>query len=389
MQLKKILRIGLLSLAAISISSNFAAAGGSDSQPVVQWVPNVYVTGSSDGLLDSPGVRDRICQALTDKLHELEAQGKLPFKLKTTSNDSNIYGIDGDVHVSLIPFSVLDVSFDSIYHLPKGDFFHSVIVSGLDIAFTCPEAAESGRKGERLLGIIPLYGYDELGKDLSLQAPVTDEQVQSIKQQKAIVYANATVDAIKTRLNFDTQKRLVRQLTEKALEEGNTWQVADVAISSKKANTIFDGQQQKLKQVIAALFTGSYQQKTGRTVYPSKVPRDLSEQVNDNMNALTMNSPVGSRTLQVSEADHKITLDFDGVSEGEVQTKKESDVKRDIAYKAWLKKSPVEGREKAELDAIVVRREYKTDNVQVSYDKKDVYTELMIKLADAMGKQKQ
>ena len=213
--------------------------------------------------------------------------------------------------------------------------------------------------------------------------------MQSIKQQKAIVYANATVDAIKTRLNFDTQKRLVRQLTEKALEEGNTWQVADVAISSKKANTIFDGQQQKLKQVIAALFTGSYQQKTGRTVYPSKVSRDLSEQVNDNMNALTMNSPVGSRTLQVSEADHKITLDFDGVSEGEVQTKKESDVKRDIAYKAWLKKSPVEGREKAELDAIVVRREYKTDNVQVSYDKKDVYTELMIKLSDAIGKQKQ
>ena len=107
------------------------------------------------------------------------------------------------------------------------------------------------------------------------------------------------------------------------------------------------------------------------------------------MNALVMNSPVGTYTLQIPEADHKVTLDFDGVSEGEVQTRKESDVKRDIAYKAWLKKSPVEGQERAELDALVVRREYKADNVQVSYDKKDVYTELMIKLADAMGKQKQ
>jgi hypothetical protein len=102
-----------------------------------------------------------------------------------------------------------------------------------------------------------------------------------------------------------------------------------------------------------------------------------------------MSSPVENRTLQIPEADHKIVLDFDGVTQGEVQTKKESDVKRDIAYKAWLKKSPVEGQEKAELDAVAVRREYKTDNVKVEYDTKDIYTELMIKLADAMGKQKQ
>ena len=389
MQLKKILRLGLLSLAAISISINFAAVAGAAEKPEVQWVPDVYAAGSSDGLLDSPGVRERICQALTDKLHELDAQGRLPFKLKTTSSDSDIYGINGDVHVSLIPFSVMDVSFDSTYHLPKGNFFHSIIVSGLDIAFTCPESAESGRKGERLLGIIPLYGYGEMGKDLQLQAPVTDEEKQEVRQQKAKVYGDVTVQMIKDYLNFDEQKRLARQLTVKALEEGNTWQVTDVAISSNKANMIFNGQQQKLKQVIAAFFTGSYQQKTGRTVYPASVLKDLSKQVNDNMNALTMNSLVGTRTLQIPEADHKVTLDFDGVSEGEVQTRKDSDVKKDIAYKAWLKKSPAEGHEQAELDAIVVRREYKTDNVQVSYDKKDVYTELMMKLADAMGKQKQ
>lgn len=218
---------------------------------------------------------------------------------------------------------------------------------------------------------------------------MTDEEKQEVRQQKAKVYGDVTVQMIKDYLNFDGQKRLAKQLTVKALEEGNTWQVTDVAISSNKANTIFNGQQQKLKQVIAAFFTGSYQQKTGRTVYPSSVLKDLSKQVNDNMNALTMNSLVGTRTLQIPEADHKVTLDFDGVSEGEVQTRKDSDVKKDIAYKAWLKKSPVEGHEQAELDAIVVRREYKTDNVQVSYDKKDVYTELMMKLADAMGKQKQ
>lgn len=397
MQIKKILRISLLSLAAIGIGNNFVAAGGADSMPVVQWVPQAYVTGASDNFLDSPGIRDRVCQAITDKLHELEAQGKLPFKLKTTSTDSDSYGINGDVHIALIPFSVLDVSFDSIYQLPKGDFVHSVIVSGLDIAFTGQEPAESGRRGHRLLGIIPLYGYGELGKDSLLQVPVTEEQKQAFEQQKAKVYGDVTVQLIKDYLNFDQQKRLIRQLTEKALEEGNTWQVEDVIISSNKANKIFAAtdpvqdqkQKQKLKQVIAAFFTGSYQQKTGRTVYPSRVSKDLSKQVNDNMNALVMNSPVGTYTLQIPEADHKVTLDFDGVSEGEVQTRKESDVKRDIAYKAWLKKSPVEGQERAELDALVVRREYKADNVQVSYDKKDVYTELMIKLADAMGKQKQ
>jgi hypothetical protein len=381
--LKKILRIALLSLTAIGFSTGFAAAGGTDSRAVVQWAPNVFVTGATDDLLNSPGVREQICQALTAKMHELDGQGRLPFQLKETSKDSDTYGSNGDVNIALIPFSVLDVSFDSKYQLPNGDFYHSVVVSGLDIAFTCPEPAENGRGGERLLGVVPLYGYGELGQDLSLRTPVT-------KEQKARKYCEVTVQMIRDYLNFDAQKRAVKHFDVKALEEGNTWQVSDVVISSNKANKIFQGEnQQKIKQVIAAFFTGSYQQKTGRTVYPSAVSTDQSKAINDNMNSFVMSSPVENRTLQIPEADHKIVLDFDGVTQGEVQTKKESDVKRDIAYKAWLKKSPVEGQEKAELDAVAVRREYKTDNVKVEYDTKDIYTELMIKLADAMGKQKQ
>ena len=363
-----------------SVPSN-AATGG---KPTVSWSAYVLAMDDNNPLLDVPGVRERIRQAITKKLHVLDAEGKLPFILKEQNMDfGSIHSIDADDPIGLIPLSTLDKSFDTRYNVNGQEYYRSIVFSGLSIAIC---SADPEQNSWRILGTIPLNGYDVIGADLHhlVNRPIT-------LQEKANKFAEITVRLINEHLDFTQDKKMMRDIETKALLP-DTYQVTDVTLSSPGARKLFAGREQFIKDVIGAFFTSSYQQKTRRIVYPpqsngAKWKRDVTT----NLYTFQANTPSGEVTFTMEAPRHAIKLDFSGVAAHEFSTgKTQNAITRDILYKAWLKKSPLEGREQEELSDQTIRREIKATNSGswIEYDRADVFTELVIDIANKLGAQK-
>ena len=85
---------------------------------------------------------------------------------------------------------------------------------------------------------------------------------------------------------------------------------------------------------------------------------------------------------------YPITLDISGLASGEVARARESAVRRDVIYKAWLTKTPVEGKEQGKLDDYITQQYLKSRDSESQVDESDLYTEVLIGLAKKMANQK-
>lgn len=347
-------------------------------QPVVNWSADVFAINGGGGnrFLSYPGVREALCQAISDKLHVLQQAGKLPFQLQEVSTGYGIqYGQDAPI--GLIPMVMLDTSFDTSYTLPNGSFYKSLVVSGLDLAFC---SADEETHSWRILATIPLRSYDIIGQDIRnpLRQPASDEM-------KAAMYTRITVNMIQNHLDFTRQKDLLSDLETKTLLP-ETYQVTDVTVSSPRAQTLFKDRQEEIRDVIGGFFTSQYQQSKKRIIYPSMTAGAWKEDVNRNLYSLQMDSPSGAITVTMEKAKYPIQLDVMGIASGEIQTKDPSAVTYTMGYKAWLKKSPVEGKEQSPLTKVTMQQFLKRGRTQV--DEKDIYMKLFIDLARDMAAQK-
>lgn len=100
------------------------------------WVPNVYsISSEQDSLLRTPGVKQKICQALTDKLKSLQSQGKLPFEVKF-SNDVQANAIQDDYSdtssIGIVPIVLMDDSFTTHYHVADKDIYTKILIGLAD-----------------------------------------------------------------------------------------------------------------------------------------------------------------------------------------------------------------------------------------------------------------
>ena len=200
-------------------------------KPTLSWSADVLAMDDYNPLLNAPGVRERIRQAITKKLHTLDAEGKLPFILKEQDMDFNsIHNIDADDPIGLIPLSTLDVSFDTSYNVNGQEYYRSIVFSGLNIAIC---SADPEQNSWRILGTIPLNGYDAIGADMYhlSNRPIT-------LQEKANKFADITVRLINEYLDFNQDKKMMRDIETKALLP-DTYQVTDVTLSSPVAQKIF------------------------------------------------------------------------------------------------------------------------------------------------------
>ncbi|MBR1728952.1 MAG: hypothetical protein IJ728_05450 [Selenomonadaceae bacterium] len=345
----------------------------------LNWSADVLPMDDNNPFLEYPGIKEKISQAINEKLHSLQREGKLPFNLKEVSTDYGNHVIVGDDPIGIIPLSTLDKSFDSSYHANGKTFYRSIIFSGLTLALI---SADPENDSWRILGTIPLNGYDMIGDNLNdlREQPIT-------LQEKANKFAEITIKMINDHLDFSKDKKVARDVDIKS-QIPDTYQVTEVKITSNKAKEIFAGREDEVKEIIGAFFTNSYQRKTKRIVYPPRGSGKWKRDVNKNLYTFQMNTPSGEINFTMEMPKNPITLELSGVAIKEMDSNSNSKVIRDIFYKVWLKKQPIENKELAEYTDHTTRREIKTGNAWVEYDPADVLIELVIDAAQNMGAQK-
>ncbi len=347
------------------------------------WVPDVYTISSDrDGLLQSAGVKQKICQALTDELKSLQAQKKLPFEVKF-SNDVQANAIQDDYSdtssIGLVPIVLMDDAFTTHYHVGVEDVYKALVTSSLGIA-VCSTGADANESW-RVLTILPLNSYTIIGADAKhmITSPIT-------RQQEADAYADITVNMIKNHLDFSSTKKVLKNWEEKQMTP-ETYQVVDVGISSKKAQQVFHGHDIEIRNIIGNFYTEAFQKKNGCVMLPPGTSAAYAKDVTAGLYAMQLRSDNGERTFEMAKPKHEINLDFSGANWAEVQRKDPSGVRKDVAYKAWLTETR-NGQKRTE-DAYDVQMylEGAGKGNSVDVDAKDIYTKVLIGLADRMGKQ--
>ncbi len=383
MSLKKIMRTLFATSVAVTLTLSQVSAMDSDKLQV-GWVPEVYsVHTGQDDLLDDSG-RQRIKEAISNRLKELEASANLPFSVKygASGMQGNFQeSYSGEAPLSILPIVLQDESFDTHIVVGNVSVWRHVIVSGMNIAICEAETADN--QGMKMLAVVPLSGYITVGDPRDNGGNFLSQELSLAEKRKT--FADISVALIK-QMDFNAVSKALTNW-QKGKIIPRTTQV-DVNISSKKAKDIFKGHESQIQNLIANTYSAEYQKISGNLVMPPRTTESLYKDVGDNMYAFEMTSPSGKVKMSMGKPDKTIVLDFYGVAEAVAEGKKGSNVRQDIVYKAWLKKEPVDGKEAVMLDEVIVEPQYKVDSAHVDIDKKDIYARLEMKLAKKMAAQK-
>ena len=389
--MKKIFSLTVIFFLMLFFSQIQTAEAKSAEKVSVIWSNDVLsMSNSKDSILnykDKKGnliVRDAVAQALTWKLKQLQMSGDLPFELEESAiKYDDMHSVSGDDPIGLIPIATLDTSFDTKYSAGKKTYYRSLVFCGLSLAIC---SADSLNNSWKILATIQLSGYDFIGDNLDdpRTEPISDEE-------KAHAFIEIASSLIRNNLDFSSYKdrKLFRDLDLKSLggAKYKTYQVDEVLISSNKAREIFYGREDEIRSIVAAFFASNYQRKTQNIVLPSRINSRWKIDVTKNLYTYQMQTPSGSVVnLSAEQPDETIQLEIYGLNSKEIETKKPSDVKRDILYKAWMRKFPAD-KNSDQTDS-TVRRELITDDAAIEYNPADVYTLLLIDVAENLGSQK-
>ena len=372
---------------------------GAAAPPEVVWTRDVYGVDKDDEatiiehkkgnwnlLIDNAKGRDMIADAIFEVLKSQESQGKLPFRLKDVSHEKNADRGNVDSPIAIVPIVVSAADFHTEYELKDSSLHEYILVSALDIAFC---SVDSDGLTLRLLGSIPLHFYTEIPESQKVE----DMKLLSRAQEQDF-YNRYTVEMIKRHLDFSRVKKLMKHIEDKTEASETTYQVTDVAISSKKATELFQGvdglRAKYLKKMIADVYTSAYAQRTGNVIYPSLSSGKWTWDAVKRTYALQLNTGHSgdNKTLVMQKPDNEIKLDVTGVANQEIETKKKSDVNGFMLYKVWLKKSPAEGKETLEASPSTTKEFIRSDENGINQEDQDIYRMLLIDAAYQLGAQK-
>lgn len=378
-------------LAAFCLTALFVSAmpcASAKNKPlVVDWTPALYTVGnSSEDLLSVGNTKKEIQDALTARLQELQQQKKLPFSVRF-KNDAALNNIQEDFSdvqpIGLAPIVTIAKGVQSAYPVAGKTYYKDVVISGLSVA-VCSAGTE-GDKSWRVLGVIPLTGYDTIGRDT--QHPVLS---QPTKAQEAQMYTNVTKKLIQSKLEFQSIRKVLSQWEKNQLTP-DTWQVEDMAISSKMAQKVFHGQGLELRNILCNYYGAAFQHATGNVVLPTDLQNKFEKKVGSNLYATVIRTEDGTeREIEMQIPSHTITLDLYGINSGPVKRHDASDVREDIIYKAWLRATTDGGKVKEDnhyaVEAMFKQPGKAEDAVRV--DPRGIYTEVLLTLANRMASSK-
>lgn len=344
------------------------------------------------------GNKKKITDALTMKLHAARDAGKLPFTLKEDAETYEYEGVFTDVAeevpVALIPLAIMSDALRTTYQVQGKTCYKSIVVGSLYLAIC---KGGSTANNWTMIGGIPISGYTILGDDI--HNPLTTPPT---KAEEVAAYVQAMEKVINARLNFDDLKKHLQNLNAKKVP--NTFEVMEVQLSSKKAAEIFGDRQGKIQAILGTFYSAKFQEKSKAVVYPPIAMigkntggnmagvgnKSAADDVSDTIYALTGGKSTSGATMTLSmpRPDHKINLDFAGAGWQELQTKKESEVVQNFGYKAVLKMRVDNGAEKSVDDVksvqYIIPQSGSVEDLHRA-QLADIYTELLIRLADKLA----
>jgi hypothetical protein len=134
-------------------------------------------------------------------------------------------------------------------------------------------------------------------------------------------------------------------------------------------------------------------QKVGNADRTNEGNKSVADDVSDSIYSLTggYSTSGATMTLTVPEPAHKIRLNFSGAVWKELPSKKESLAVKNMGYKAWLR-SQVDGQAEKVADDVKGVQYILPESGSIAAAEKeqlpDIYTELLIRLADRLATQK-
>ena len=357
----------------------------------------LLVTGGDAAL---KGYKKKITDALTKKLFAARDAGKLPFNIKEGAETYEYEGVmtdvDEEVPVALIPLAIMSDSLHAKYQVQDKSYYKSIVVGSLYLA-VC--RGGSTANNWTMIGGIPLSGYAILGDDLN---HLLTSQPSKLDEVNA--YVSMMEKVIDRDLNFEDLKKPLQNLNKKNVPD--TYEVMEVDLSSKKAPEIFGNQQGKIQALLGAFYSAKFQEQTkGKAiVYPpvamigKNTGGDMSnvgnksaaDNISDSIFSLTGGKATSGATMTLSmpEPAHKINLNFAGAGWQEVTDKKGSSVVKNVGYQALLKVQMDNQPEKSATSTKSVQYIIPPSGSIADLEHErlpDIYTELLIRLADTIA----
>ena len=401
---KIILTLGiLLTFTAFTCTKTFAAK-----IPEVIWSEELLLVSDetnpllvTGGDAELKGYKKKITDALTAKLHAAQAAGKLPFTLKedaeTYEHEGLFTDVEEEVPVALIPLAIMADSLHVKHQVQDKSYHKSIVIGSLYLAIC---KGGSTANNWTMVGGIPISGYTILGDDI--KHPLTS---QPTKKQEADAFVSAMEKVINTQLDFNDLKKHLQNLKSKKIPD--TFEVMDVNLTSKKTDEIFGNQKSKIQVMLSTFYSAKFQEKSKAVVYPpiamigKNTGGDMSnvgnksaaDDVSDTLFSLTGGKSTSGATMTLSmpEPTHRINLNFAGAGWQELQTKKESDVVKNIGYKGLLKVKVDNQAEKSADDVSSVQYIIPPSGSIAELERErlaDIYTEILIRLADRLASAK-
>lgn len=373
-------------------------AAAAAEKPEVYVYPSLCTYQSSFNNLElDPATKHQTWKAVYDRLQQLEEDEQLPFHLKAMSpSQSHQIGEQlGAAEIVMIPAVMVSASMDTSSKGENQALYNSTVVNGLSLMLCVMEENYDiegmGKDGSnsasyRIIGNVPLVkartiGLAENSSGVDAAASIRTEPIS--QAEKLNTFRQLTRELMGEKISFNKVSKHIKN--KDIAFDLDTYQVTGVTASSKKLKEFFSEKQlEDLGFLAGYYYTAAYQQRTGRVVLPPAVGNELNSKVLNAVSIMNLDSPNGGISISMSSPGHPIQLDISGaaykaIPDGSWYT---------LLHRVWLSKSQSEGREKCELDRISKRKVWVPDGVQVEFDSRDVFTRLIMGLAQELGYQR-
>lgn len=364
----KILRKLLTSILAVSLCSFGAAeAAARTAAAEISWGNKAFcaMQARQEMLVDDE-VLKQTAAIIDERLQVLQQQGELPFTLKI-SDDS--FGEDktADGNIAIIPLIMDDHCFKSEHTIEGTVYYKAVVMCRIDLAFCYHPGA-----GERLrlLQVVPLTGYSVLGDRGEYTSPLTQERLKA----EFLADAKLLVDDLKFK-----NKKFMQDMDYKK-STTDTYQVTDVAISSAAAQKFYGTELTLVKSLLGAAFTSKFAAlNPDKTVLPAMVGNDWEADAAKQTYQLSLGDT--GKYITVERGSNEIKLDLIKLAVFDVPLKKDVGLYQKKGYAAELRNLS-DGTKSVQF---VERLLLPNDPDAVKYDRKGIFAELFIKVAEDLA----
>lgn len=275
----------------------------------------------SDMLVDEE-VLSVVAETVDIKLKELSANGELPFIIKDTDNSfTEDIGVDGEI--TLIPLVMDDHCFMSEYKILDKSFYKAVLMSQIDIIL-CYYPGTGDRL--RILNVVPLVGYSEIGENGECTEPITKETLKQefIKNVKVL---------INQEMKF-ANKKIFKDLDLKTVTP-DTYQVTSVTVSSEAAQKFYGEEINIVKALIGSSYTSALADSNPElTILPSVEGGNWEENAAKQTYVLSLGDT--GKYLALEKGANEINLDLTKIASFNIPLKRDVGIYKKIGFAAEL-----------------------------------------------------